>query len=134
MDSYYHINRIKELFKEIYKQNISTGTLVNAINNGADRLVIIENNIKTLLSNSQILHNDETGSNICGEKQWLHVASNKILTHYGIRKKRGFEAMEDIGVLSNFQGTMVHDHWKSYFKYTEPNHALCNAHHFRGTP
>jgi transposase len=123
--------RLKELFQEIYKQNISTGTLVNTINSGADRLVFIENNIKTLLINSQILHNDETGINISGEKQWLHVAGNKTLTHYSVHKKRGFDAMEDIGILSKFKGTMIHDHWKSYFKYTQPNHALCNAHHLR---
>lgn len=121
--------RIKELFKEIYKQNISTGTLVNAINANADKLKTIENNIKSLLTGGELLHVDESGLNISGDKHWLHVASNKQLTHYGVHKQRGFRAMENIKVLPDFQGTMVHDTWKSYLKYTKPNHALCNVHY-----
>ncbi len=45
--------RIKELFKEIYKQNISTGTLVNAINTNANKLKTIESNIKSLLTSGE---------------------------------------------------------------------------------
>jgi len=125
----YH--RIKLLFKSIFNQTISAGTVVNAVTESATRLENIESHINGLLQKSEILNCDETGSNISGEKFWLHVSSNEKLTHYGIHKKRGSEAMDDIGILPNYTGVMVHDHWRSYFKYQKASHALCNVHILR---
>lgn len=39
--------------------------------------------------------------------------------------------MDDAGVLPGFTRRVLHDHWKSYFRYEDCTHALCNAHHLR---
>ena len=123
--------RIKFLFKDIFNHKISSATIFNAANESAGMVTNIEAKIKELLVKEPILTVDETGMNISGNKHWMHVASSGKLTHYGIHKKRGCQAMDEIGVLPKYKGITVHDHWNSYFKYNHVRHALCNAHHLR---
>lgn len=86
--------------------------------------------IRTLLKTSSVLHSDESGIHVSGKLHWCHVASTDRLTHYGIQPKRGQRGIDEIGILSDYQGTLVHDHFKSYYAYA-CRHALCNAHHLR---
>lgn len=55
---------------------------------------------------------------------WIHVLSNSLMIFYCIHEKRGI-------LWEGLTGTIVHDHWKSYFKCEGVTHALCNAHHLR---
>ena len=61
---------------------------------------------------------------------WLHSVSNDRWTMFFPHENRGGKAIDAMGVLPHFTGTLCHDHWKPYFKLS-CLHALCNAHHLR---
>lgn len=127
-------NRIEEYFADQLGIPISAGSLFN-FNEQAFKLVTrtgAEQAIKDALkSTPQTLHVDETGININGKGHWLHGASTSKWTYFYPHEKRGKDAMDEADILPHFTGIMCHDHWKPYYKYTQCQHALCNAHHLR---
>ncbi len=52
------------------------------------------------------------------------------LTHYKWHPKRGHIATDEIGILPEVEGILVHDYWKPYYKYS-CGHSLCNIHNIR---
>jgi transposase len=61
----------------------------------------------------------------------LHCAVNERWSYFHPDEKRGTHAMEAMGILPDFKGVMVHDHWKPYSTYKHCKHSVCNAHHVR---
>lgn len=125
------LQRTQGIFSDLFGLGISEGTLVNMHHEISEQLTQPEMDIKTYLIQNSVNHFDETGLVVQNKTQWLHVVSNSMATLYLIHKKRGTEAMDDMGILPNYTGIAQHDHWKCYFKYISSKHALCNAHHVR---
>lgn len=123
--------RIQEFFKDVLNRNISQGTLVNFVNECANNIEPFMDKVKTKIKNEDLLHFDETGFRIEGSLHWLHCAGNKKYTIYFPHKNRGKKAMDSMGILPDFNGIAVHDHWDSYYKYKNCVHSLCNSHHLR---
>jgi transposase len=124
--------RVQDLLKTQYGLQLTKGS-VNNFNILAAR-TLHEWNFKDWLRDqlvlSPVLHADETGTNINGDRYWIHCLCNESLTYFHVDPKRGQDAMERMGVLAKFGGQLVHDHWKPYFLYL-CTHVLCNAHHLR---
>ena len=123
--------RLQELFKDLFEVSISTGSLVNFNKNAGASAVIIKEAIKGELLKGKVMHCDETGCYVDNHRHWLHVAGSMDYTYYHIDKKRGSEALERMGMLEQYGGTVIHDFYSSYYKLGEYTHGLCNAHHLR---
>lgn len=124
--------RLSDLSRNIFGISVSSGTLCNWQTKLWSNLNIYDYAVKEELLKSNQAHSDETGLNIKGKNKWVHVFSTKNYTHYGLHDKRGYTAFEELRLLTNYHGKLMHDCFKSYFKLANiKRHGLCNAHILR---
>lgn len=123
--------RICELFEDFYGHAPSEAFVLESnatvVEQTRQTVAVIKEQIKA----TDVVHFDESGMRVEGRLNWLHVAGTDHLTYYIVHPKRGQEAMRDMGILPDFQGRAVHDHWQSYMQFDTCQHAFCNAHHLR---
>jgi transposase len=124
-------DRVVEMLEDLCDHSMSEGTIANMTRRLSKKLENTEEQIKQRILQSYAVNMDETGMEQNKQLEWLHVYSTDQYTYYSVHEKRGSEAMNEIDFLPEFQGTAVHDAWRSYFLYTDCTHALCNAHLLR---
>lgn len=122
--------RITEFVKDFTSHPMSSGTVYTILQNFSDKLTPFEVKLKEKLLQSDVIHVDETGTNVAGKLYWSHTITTSILTYYAIHQKRGTLAMDSMEILPLYKGIMVHDHFKPYNNYN-CTHSFCNAHLLR---
>ena len=125
------LERICELFGDFYGHTLSQAFILAANAAFVKQTEETLSRIKQQIIAADVVHFDESGLRVEGSLNWLHVAGTASLTYYAVHPKRGYEGMKDIGILPDFQGRAVHDHWLSYLKFDNCQHAFCNVHHLR---
>lgn len=125
------LERTAQIIEDLTGHGISEGSLLKASEELSECVRPSTEAAGEPLRDADILKADETGLRVKGKLHWLHVASSDKLTYYSVHERRGKEATDEAGILGEFSGTAVHDHWKSYFGYKNCGHALRNAHHLR---
>ncbi|MEL7053603.1 MAG: IS66 family transposase [Cyanobacteria bacterium J06588_5] len=122
--------RTCEVLSDLVGVSISEGTLYNTRAQCSELIAPIEKGLAQAIKVSEVVHFDETGLRVNQKLWWLHVAATDGLTYYFVHPKRGQLAMDEMGILPEFEGKAVHDGWQSYKGY-DCEHFLCNAHHLR---
>jgi transposase len=122
--------RSADLLGELAGIAIAPASLHTAVTQATRRLAAPVQAIQQALVRAPVAHADETGLRVDGTLHWLHVFSTATLTAYFAHPKRGGEALSAFGLLEQFSGTLVHDHWSAYDRHTGA-HGFCNAHHLR---
>jgi transposase len=126
------MERTAEIMQDLYGQPVSNGTIPVVNARMAEQVKPVYEEIRNyLVKTEDPVHFDETGMKISGKLHWLHSASTKLATVCQIHPKRGTQAMDTMGILPKRTGWSVHDFWKSYLKYEQARHSLCNAHLLR---
>lgn len=122
--------RTCECLSDLIGVHLSEGTLYNTRAQCDELIASMSEEIKQAVQAAKVVHFDETGFRVNQRLWWLHVAATDGLTYYFIHPKRGQLAMDEMGILPEFEGKAIHDGLKSYQRY-DCEHFLCNAHHLR---
>jgi transposase len=123
--------RERQMLADVFELPVSPGSLQNFVEVAAVKVEPATEAIKEAVIEAEVGHADETGFHINGQRHWLHTVSTEKLTYYEPHTNRGKKATDEIGILTQFTGTLLHDAWSAYFQYQRLLHALCNAHHLR---
>ncbi len=111
---------------DFFGVSVSQAAIQNAVATADHALHGFEARVADLLSRASIAHADETGLRVAGKLHWLHVAGTKLLTWYGVSRRRGRDAVKHFALLTKFSGRLVHDCLSAYFQLN-CLHGLCNA-------
>lgn len=125
------VARTSETMRDLFECHISAATIQRAARVSSGKLVNTEQRIKAVIRDSSVISVDETGLRVSGSGAYIHVARTKDFTHYAYDARRGKAAMDEIGILPQFKGTLVRDGFSSYKWYEQCRHSLCNAHLLR---
>jgi transposase len=122
--------RTSALLNDLYGISVSQASIQAFAQEAAQLLAPTVAAIGKAVQASPIAHADESGIRVSGKLHWLHCLVTRSLTWLAPHAQRGSAAIEALGLLHGFKGTLVHDGLASY-KELACTHSLCNAHHLR---
>lgn len=125
------LNRVQKMVQALIGKMISEATILRYVLKLHMALESWEKEQIEKLLKMPSLHVDETSMKVGGKKYWIHVYSAGDITLKFIHPKRGSEAIEDIGIIPRYGGTIIHDCWASYLSYNNCDHGLCGSHLLR---
>lgn len=132
LPAYQHLpaKRLAEAMACPFGLPVPAGTVLSVLARAHTGLAGFEEQVKEHLAAAPVAHADESGVRVAGKPHWPHVMCTHLVAFYGIHAKRGREAMDGLGVLPAFTGTLVTDALASYTIYGNTK-ALCGAHVLR---
>lgn len=125
------LNRVQKCVIAMIDQTISEASLLKFIIRLHEALADWERGAIEQLVQSPAMHVDETSLRVDKKNHWIHVYAAGDITLKRLHRKRGKEAIEDIGIIPEYGGVIIHDCWASYLSYVHCGHGLCGSHLLR---
>lgn len=126
------LNRIHDIVAPMFGIKLSETSILSYVHLLAEKLRPVVDAILDAERRQKVSHCDETGCRVGTKLHWIHCVASELYTFVTIQEKRGKEALDAIGFLTTYVGTVVHDCLSSYWCMDEENdgltHAVCNGH------
>jgi transposase len=113
-----------------FQLRVNRSTICRAVDRVARRGEATWHALRNAAQRSLVNGMDETGWNVAAQLRWLWVAVSEQVTFCDILPKRGFEQAASL-LGADYEGWLVHDGWKVYYKFLRASHQSCNSHLLR---
>ena len=125
------LRRTAAMIQAMTGRRLSEATLLGFVSRLHEALEAWEEAAIRMLLEMPVLNVDETSLRVDRKNHWIHVCSGGPVTVKRLHRKRGCEAIDDIGIIPRYGGVIVHDCWKACLTYAKCKHQLCGAHLLR---
>jgi transposase len=122
--------KVTRCLESLFGIPLSRGGSVHTVLRAADRCEPVYAAIRQNLGQSEWVVPDETGWRVGGLSAWLHTLVGPEATAYVIDPTRSGDVAAAILGL-DYAGTMIHDGWSPYDRFTEAAHQQCLSHLLR---
>ena len=125
------LKRVQQSLHTLIDRLLSAASLLQYVMQLHQTLAAWEQAAIAQLLAQPTLHVDETSLRVARKNHWIHVYCAGDITLKFLHPKRGRAAIESIGIIPRYGGTIVHDCWASYLAYERCGHGLCGSHLLR---
>jgi transposase len=123
--------KISAVFAQLHGITISRGGCAQVVGRAGQRLEPALSEIHDHLRNAAQITPDETGWRVGGQPVWLHAwVGDDGATAYTIDPQRSADPLLQL-IGSDWSGTLVHDGYATYDRFSEANHQQCVDHALR---
>lgn len=116
-----------QVFRSLFGITLARATSVRSLARTAARGQPAADAVQTDVGASRQITPDETGWRVAGAPAWLHVFVGATATCYVIAPTRDHQPLTQV-VGADWSGTLVHDGWAVYDRWTQARHQQCLAH------
>jgi transposase len=128
----YHLSKrqVEEILQDLLGIRVSLGTVSKTEERVSAALEQPVEEAKRWVCEQAVVHADETGHKVAGEKAWVWTAVTSLVSVFLLCGERGAQAAQQLlGI--DFSGILVSDRWEAYNWVDAARRQLCWAHLIR---
>jgi transposase len=122
--------KIATAFSSLFGITLTRGASVQIVRRAARRLEPADQEIRQEIRSASCITPDETGWRVGGRPAWLHAWVSQHAIGYALDPYRKADVLERL-IGRDWSGTLVHDGFASYDRFTAATHQQCGGHVLR---